>query len=442
MNEHDIGNITSEAGVLATLVHHPEFYYHAEELQPGHFTDPQNAAMYLAISMLAKQGVKSVDPYNIIAVLESSDATRRYVDRLPVEELQEFIDASGDIARHAIEDYRMLVNSIMDAARRRDLYRSLRECERLCFQDGQPDLEQKIYGRLDEVLLPFSSVNDIPTYASVVDSCWEEIQQRQKGGFAGIPFKFPTLNEYATIERGELFLFGAGPKEGKSMMLLNCAVDLLRQGYKVLYLDSELNTRMFTARVLSYLSKIEYKRLKSGSYSDEEYQRIMTCKEWMKKKSFTHVYIPMFDLVTIYTAVKKVYHTQGIDVLIVDYFKGSGEGDAFGSYQELGRFVDTVKNKIAGDLGIAALGAAQTTSTGKLADSAKIARNASTVAIIQPKTPEEIDVDGIECGNKKLTVVFNRNGMQMAPGEYIDLNFNGNLISFEEAQQHAADLPF
>lgn len=49
----------------------------------------------------------------------------------------------------------------------------------------------------------------------------------------------------------------------KSMMLLNCAVDLLKNDYAILYLDSELNTRLFTARILSHLSGIEYKRLLS-----------------------------------------------------------------------------------------------------------------------------------------------------------------------------------
>ena len=93
----------------------------------------------------------------------------------------------------------------------------------------------------------------------------------------------------------------------------------------------------------------------------------------------------MFDQQSIYTAVNKVKHTQGLDVLIVDYFKGKGEGDAFDSYQELGRFVDMVKNQICGEMNIAGIGAAQATITGKLADSAKIARNASTIAMISDK---------------------------------------------------------
>lgn len=40
-----------------------------------------------------------------------------------------------------------------------------------------------------------------------------------------------------------------------------------------------------------------------------------------------------------------------------------------------------VKNQICGEMNIAGIGAAQATITGKLADSAKIARNASTIGL-------------------------------------------------------------
>ena len=104
--------------------------------------------------------------------------------------------------------------------------------------------------------------------------------------------------------------------------------------------------------------------------------------------------------------------------------------------------MDMVKNQIAGDMGIAAIGAAQATYAGRLADSAKIARNASTICIIQDKTEEEIMEDGAECGNKKLRVVFNRNGPQMTSKEYIDLNFDGDHVNYTEARQHNPVTPF
>ena len=60
------------------------------------------------------------------------------------------------------------------------------------------------------------------------------------------------------------------------MMLLNCAIDLLKRDLSVLYLDSELNTRLFTARVLSHISGVEYKRLTSGTYTEKEAKRIIS----------------------------------------------------------------------------------------------------------------------------------------------------------------------
>ena len=438
----DITRIESEAGVVATLVYHPEFCFYSENLLPNHFFNKENRYIYVAICNMAQRGVTCIDSYGIIQALQSKESTAPYADELTVTQLNDFIDSSENLARHTVEEYKLCVENVMDAAFRRDTLQTLKKCEAICFNESVKNIEQHIYRAMDDVMMEFSATNEVPPYCEVIDECWSEIKGRQNTGYAGIPFKFPALNDYATIERGELFIFGAEQKQGKSMMLLNCAVDLLKNDYAILYLDSELNTRLFTARILSHLSGIEYKRLTSGAYTAEEEQRILDAKEWLKTRKFTHIYIPTFDQQSIYTAVKKVNHTQGLDVLIVDYFKGKGEGDAFDSYQELGRFVDMVKNQICGEMNIAGIGAAQATATGKLADSAKIARNASTIAMISDKTPEEKEVDGEECGNKKLRVTVNRNGMQMAQGEYIDLMFDGNHILYEQAKQHIPQTPF
>ena len=338
--EENFARVESESGIIATLVKHPEFSFYSENLLPNHFFDEDNRCIYAAICELARSGVKTVDPYNIMEVLGKSPATRRVSDRLSVDSLYTLMEVSDSICRHSVEEYRLLVSNVLEAAMRRDLYRRLRECEDVCMDASQKDVESRVSKLLDDVLVSYSSVVDIPQFKDVVDDCYALIKSRQAEGYAGIPFKFPALNEYATIERGELFIFGAEQKQGKSMMLLNCAVDPLKRDQAVLYLDSELNTRLFTARILAHLTGIEYKALVSGRYDEEGERRIQAAIAWLKTRRFTHIYIPLFDPQSIYAAVKKVYHTQGLDVLIVDYFKGRGEGDAFDSYQELGRFVD------------------------------------------------------------------------------------------------------
>lgn len=438
----EIVRIESESGVIASLIQKPELAFYSEHLLPNHFYDPDNRYIYLAITELAKNGIDNIDPYNIIEVLSSKESTKRYAQELSIDRLNELMDMSDVIARRTVEEYKMVVDNVMDAAFRRDTMKRLKDCMKLVMDPESTNIEQQIYAALDDVMMEFSVNTDIPTYAEVVDECWDEIKHRQGEGYSGIPFKFPTLNEYVTIEPGELIVFGAEAKQGKSMMLLNCAVDLLRKGYSVLYIDSELNTRMFTARILSHISGVEYKCLTSGAYSPEEAARIEHAKEWLKTCNFTHCYFPIFQPDAVYTAVKKIKHMHGLDVLIVDYFKSSGVSDAFESYQELGKFIDMVKNSLAGSMNIAAIGAAQATAAGRLADSAKIARNASTIIMLQDKTPEEIENDGPECGNKKIRVVLNRNGMQHAQGEYISLNFDGNHVLYEEAKQAIPQIPY
>lgn len=442
MRGEDINSIESESGIIASLIHNPELSFYSEYLLPNHFTNKENRCVYTAICDLARKGIMTIDPYNIIECLNSSEATRRYADELSIDKLQELMEMSDVLARSSVEEYKMLVSNVMDAAFRRDTFQKLKECIALCCDRSEENVEQKIYATIDDVMTSYSTTDDIPPYSEKIDECWQEIQSRQSTGYSGIPFKFKTLNEYVTIEKGELVVFAAEAKQGKSMFLLNCAIDLLKQDKAVLYLDSELNTRLFTARVIAHLSGIEYRRLVSGAYTAEEAEKINEAIRWMKTRKFTHLYIPCFDLQSIYTAVKKVQHTQGLDVLVVDYFKSSGEGDAWESYAELGRFVDMVKNQIAGDMGIAAIGAAQATTSGKVADSAKIGRNASTICLIQDKTQDEVETDGVECGNKKLRVVLNRNGAQQAPGEYIDLYFDGNHIMYSEAKQHMPEVPY
>ena len=424
------------------MIQNPEFAFYSEHLLPNHFYDQDNRYIYLAITELAKNGIGNIDPYNIIEVLSSSESTRRYAQELSIDRLHELVEMSEIIARRTVEEYKLVVDNVLDAAFRRDTMKRLKDCMRLVMDPESTNVEQQIYDALDDVMMEFSSNTEVPQYADVVDDYWDEIKSRQGAGYAGTPFKFPTLNEYVTIEPGELVIFGAEAKQGKSMLLLNCAVDLLRQDMAVLYLDSELNTRMFTARLLAHLSGVEYKSLTAGAYGPEEEAKINEAKEWLKTRKFVHLYLPLFDSQSIYTSVKKIKHTMGLDVLVVDYFKSRSDGDAFDSYQELGRFVDLIKNQVCGEMNIAGIGAAQATAAGRLADSAKIARNASTIIMLQDKTPEEIEADGPECGNKKLRVVLNRNGMQHAAGEYLDLQFSGNHILYEEAKQHCPIDPF
>lgn len=445
MRAEDINSLESESGIIATIIHHPDYTFYSEQLLPNHFTNLENQCVYTAICDLAKKGISTIDPYNIIEDLNASEATRKFASELEVDKLNELMEMSDVLARHSVEEYKMLVSNVLNAAFRRDTFRELQECMALCMNPDEGDVQKEISNKLDSILGAYSYTDEVPEFGDVVDTLWCEIEDHQDGKYAGIPFKFPTLNEYVRIEPGELVVVGAPAKGAKSMFMMNEAVDILKRGKSVMYLDSELSDRLFLCRLLSHLTGIDFSRIRSGRYTAEESLRIKEQLEWIKSQKFVHLYMPVFTEQAIYTSVKKIHHRFGqLDVLIIDYLKPSGNStEAYTVYSELGNLCDCAKNLLCGKLDIAGLAAAQLTANNKLADSAKIARNASTIVLMTDKTPEEIEEDGDESGRKKLTVVQNRNGMQHVEGEWINLEFSGNTCTLTEAKkQHIPETPY
>lgn len=375
--------------------------------------------------------------------LSSNEATKRISGNITVEQIQELIDMSDVLARNTLEEYKLLVQNILNAAFRRDAYQQLERCKSMCLDPSVDNLGQQIYATIDEAIGEYTNYEDIPEFKDVVDDLWKDIENRQHTGI-GLKWKFPSLNDYVTLEPGELVVVGAPQKGGKSILMMNSAVQALRQGESVMYIDSELSDRLFLMRLVSYLTGIEFATVKYGSYSDEDREKINSAIKWVKSTKFVHVYMPTFSSTEVYMTAMKVYHRfGGIGLFICDYLKSNSDSDAYATYAELGKVTDTIKNLICGALRIPGLAAAQLTESGKLADSAKIARNASTVLLLQDKTPEEIDEDGAGSGNKKLVVKYNRNGAQMIQGEWINLQFKGDSCCFEEAEvKHIPQLPY
>jgi replicative DNA helicase len=147
----DINSLESEAGIIASLIHKPDFIFYSEYLLPNHFTNKENRCVYTAIGDLVSRGITTVDPYNIIESLNASEATRKYADELSVEKLNELMEMSDVLARHTPEEYKMLVDNVMDAAFRRDTFQRLKECQALCYNRAETNVEEKIYSIIDDV---------------------------------------------------------------------------------------------------------------------------------------------------------------------------------------------------------------------------------------------------------------------------------------------------
>lgn len=227
-------------------------------------------------------------------------------------------------------------------------------------------------------------------------------------------------------------------KVGKSFLGLNEAWDKVANGVPTAYFDTEMTTKEFLLRLISRLSGVPIPRIKSGKINDKEAMRIKEVKEYIKRqKHFTHKYEPNWQMDDIYLACRELERSMGLDFLVYDYIKTNEAGSLdMKEHNHLGDLTNFLKNSIAGSLNIPVLSFAQMAKDDmRIADSDKINRYASVVAYLLQKDSEEIAEDGVDGGNRKLVIDYNRLGQQFEQsGEHINLKFNGDMATFAQAK--------
>lgn len=440
-----ISDTHSEAVVIATLVYHPEFIMHSDFLKPGYFYNIENGCIYWAISELYKSGIDKIDALNISTMLDSNKAVKRKMEEHNLTNMQEFIELCSPAARDTLEEYKLSVGNVVTMAFKRDMIKASNEVERLCMNDTLTlsEVNSKINEKMNSVAEKYLVTGEISTLGDKIDDIWEEIESEWNGtGIAGIPTMIPELNKYATHERSELMLVAGRMKTGKSAFMLNEALNMIKNGISVLYIDTEMSDKLFTLRTMSSLTGIPVGDIKGGNLNHEQKVKVKQSMEWLKRQNLVHEYITQPNEDEIYAMCRILKHKIDLGFVVYDYIK-SDNTDSVANYNLLGKMTNFLKNRIAGEIDVPVLAGAQLNRDDNIADSDKINRYVSTSLLWIPKTSDEMRDNGDDCGNFKLIVDKNRNGEQMLDGEWIDVMFDGNRMRIKQApKQHKTPNPF
>lgn len=447
MDITELSDIQSESGVIGTLIYHPEFILHTDYLLPGYFYGVENGCLYWAVQELYKDGITNIDAYNISNKIQSNLGVQKTLEKYNLPSVQEYIELYKETARHTIEEYKMLADNIVTLAFKRDFVKTLNQLMVQCYKPDVDldELNGTVYRELDKLTQKYISSAEIHTLGEDIDEIWEEIESsRSPNGVYGIPSKYPVFNEYFTYEPSELVVVQAKYKRGKSVLLMNEAVHKLKNGVPTLVVDTEMQTKLYSKRLISHLTGIEIKRVENGRYTEEEAQKISECINWIKSQPFVHIYDPNITNEKLYSICKMLKYKIGLEFVVFDYIKSNATstGD---NYNILGAKCDFLKNQIAGELDLAVLTACQLNRVGEVADSDKINRYLSVGIKWDYKTQEMIAKDGLQCGNARAKIYVNRIGRQMQEDDeddYIDFVFDGDRMTIVEAEQHQRDNAF
>lgn len=448
-NIFDTYDANAEAMVLATLVYRPDYSVSSDRLLPEYFHDDFNSNVYWSICELYKNNIKKIDFASIDAKIKERYGKNTYVNQ---SNFSEFLDMASEFRRDALEDYMLFANRIITSAYRRETYRQAGDIQRLCLKDDSEiqDVQEKFRDIVSNLTEKFSVGEDNKLFCDIVQDMWSESRRRLKenNGVSGLPSKFTKLNDYVTYEKGELVVVAAQRKQGKSVFCMNESLHQLEldKNKRILYLDTELNSRSVMERLISNKAQINNRNLKSNNLTVQENERVSETIEWFTKNNgFIHHYRTSWTKEKIFSAVL-YWHQKlgGLDLVVFDYMKADGDVLDSGSvYNNLGSLCNFLKNEIAGGFDVPVLAAAQLGRGGDIADSFKIEMFASTILNLRKKTKKEIDRDNMlgygDLGNYRLSVKCNRSGDSHEGEEYIDLNFVGEHFDFQDIPKTPID---
>lgn len=435
-----ISDNQAEAGVISTVIAHPEFASIITYLKPSYFYNVENGCIYWSIVELLKNGVDTIDAFNITSMLNSNKAVKNKISEYNIlNDFQKFIDMSQYTARGTIEEYKILVDTVVSLAFKRELNKASIEIQNLCFRDdcSLDELNTFVNDRINGMASKFILGTNSQLLGDRVDELWNEIcSKRNDDGTYGLPSVIPLFNEYFTYAKGELILLKARMKKGKSLFFMNEAIHkAIFNGIPTLYIDTEMSDEQFLKRVICNLTGIEVKRIESGRYSDEESNKIKEAMDAIKKAPLIHEYIPeKFNATKIEALCQNWKNKIDLQFIIYDYIKYMGEGSASEVSNLLGNICDFLKNTIAGKMDTAVLAGAQLNRNDEVASSDAIERHCSTSIMWREKTIDEIQNDTLQGGNFCSSINLNRNGRQHAEDEYISLVLDGDHMRVRQAK--------
>ena len=417
----------AEAGVISTLIYHPDFLLVDNILRERFFYNKENQVLFWAIRSLISKGVTNIDVLNLENMLASNAAVYKVIQTHNLTDLNNYIRLAQYACRGTYDEFKLLVDNVIACAFRRELHKLANDIGEECFNTELTldDLNEFVNKGINGLAEKFIFGSDTVQFGEKIDGIWTEIcNDRNEDGTFGIPNFIESLNYYFTLGNGELVLVAGQTGKGKSSYFLGQTVYNLERNIPCVVIDTELTDKVYLPRLLARVSGVTVRKIRSGLMSKEEGQ------------NFVHEYEPVFNKIKIEQICRKWRNQGKLGFLCYDYIKPTERYGAADISQSLGIMTDFLKS-IAGNMDIPVLAGLQLNKfTGEVSDSQKPSRYGDVLMYWKEKTAEQLHKDTLECGNFCIEIIKNRNGNLTGENEYIDVAFSGDLMKIVEAKQH------
>lgn len=266
-------------------------------------------------------------------------------------------------------------------------------------------------------------------------------------GLSGVPSGFGALDRVTSgWQPSDLIILAARPGMGKTAFVLSMARNMaIDHDKKVAVFSLEMSSVQLITRLISSETAITSEKLRKGDLNDSEWQQLTTGVKDLEKANLFIDDTPALSVFDLRAKVRRLYSTQGLDLIIIDYLQlmtAGGSKVTGNREQEISTISRSLKS-IAKELNVPVIAlsqlsrAVETRSTSKrpqlsdLRESGAIEQDADIVSFIY--RPEYYGIEEWEdgepsSGQAEVIIAKHRNGSL----EDVRLRFVGELAKFSD----------
>jgi len=336
----------------------------ADTLQAEDFYIPAHKQVFKTLQQFYRQD-KSVDLHLVSEELKRQEQLQEVGGVAYLTQLAQYAGTSA-----YIEEYCQLVRS---KAILRRMLRACQEIEQSALAEPDDvgaaldDAQQRLFQisqsvrselgvQIAELLSGVRSEQKRPFLEEV------EIRQeqfRQKGGheasITGIPTELFDLDRMIDgLGRSNMIILAARPAMGKTALALNIAERVCFSGNRPVGIFSlEMTAEQLLHRIICSQAEVESEKVKTGSLTGEEYQRIVAAVNAMSQHTMIIDDQPGLRITDLRARARRMREAYGIELLVIDYLQlitGSGSSRNAESRQneisEISRMLKTLAREL------------------------------------------------------------------------------------------------
>ena len=424
----------SEQSLLgALLLDQNAFDRIADVVAAGDFYAAGHGAIFSAVQHLHAQG-KPADVITVAELLDGAGETERTGGLAYLGELAANTPSSANVQHYA------------EAVRRNAVLRGLlsvaSNIQDACLRPGIKDAEKIALEAESAMLALIDRQGSEPSSLSEVFSeAIQYVDERcgRDGNLAGLPTGFRGFDRLTGgFEPGQLVVVAARPSVGKTMLAVNIADQVARDGHSVLFFSLEMSRREIGMRLLSSRANVSVHAMRSGTNDKAHWRRLSDETGKAKKQRLFIDDKGAIGVAYVRAKARRVQRQAGLDLIVIDYL-GLMKGQGDNRTQEIGSLSRGLK-ALAKELGIPIVVLAQLNRgvetrpdkrplLSDLRDSGEVEQDADIVAMLHRESMYSQAPEWI--GFAELLVRKNRNG----PLGEILLGYRPEEMLFEERHE-------